>query len=644
MIRIADMFLLAATKLRTHRVRTGITVSVAGLLFGLLVFVVLVTQGFFDSVQNFSSEGLNSKTVISIVHTNMDGYFNVYEHRNDVALVADVEKAHNELVARKKAAAQKYGVDYNAATDDPSPVIIDPQTKQKVIGEASLDNVSVRKVVDARQKAEIKPFDIQAYIAPYSSAHVLGRQDTLMPTDGRFVYMKDGKETVNAEDMNKSMYNYGAPGSELDNPQLSVLNETVTKPFIASTSFDPQKGEIPVIIPYSAAEKLLGYKSLAKDAKQADRLQRLSDVRRRISEVTVSFCYRNQASLQLLNLATMQREEMDRNKTNADYQAPSLQYTVTDVKSCGAVAVAKDVRTYTEKKMMDNRVLYEKEIGTYIGDPFQQKITVRGVGISSDFNNYDMAFSISGSITSMLSSWLGFGTWTVPEQLLAQVPAENRPDQVFKSVPDPSSNGGFYMPDSYLVEFGDKEQARQLLKKIGGLGGGPVGGNVYASPFGSGVLMIDELKNAFSTILFWALVVVGGIAVIILGGMIGRTVADGRRESAIFRAIGAKRSDIVAIYGAYTGLLSLRVVIFAGLLGGALAMIVELLWWRDATLGARLAYAASDTTKEFHLISVLSWYIPVIIGTILVVGMVASIIPIIRNARRNPIQDMRDDG
>ena len=37
------------------------------------------------------------------------------------------------------------------------------------------------------------------------------------------------------------------------------------------------------------------------------------------------------------------------------------------------------------------------------------------------------------------------------------------------------------------------------------------------------------------------------------------------------------------------------------------------------------------------------WYIPVVAGVIILVGMVASIIPIILGARRNPITDMRDD-
>ena len=83
--------------------------------------------------------------------------------------------------------------------------------------------------------------------------------------------------------------------------------------------------------------------------------------------------------------------------------------------------------------------------------------------------------------------------------------------------------------------------------------------------------------------------------------------------------------------------------VFALVLGSVLALTAHLLLWRDATIGARLAYAAVDTTKEFYLFSIASWYIPLVLGAILAVGLVASIIPIIFGTRRNPIRDMRNE-
>ena len=47
MIRLTDAVVLAHTKLRVHRIRTGIAIAIAGILFGLIGAVVIVTQGIF---------------------------------------------------------------------------------------------------------------------------------------------------------------------------------------------------------------------------------------------------------------------------------------------------------------------------------------------------------------------------------------------------------------------------------------------------------------------------------------------------------------------------------------------------------------------------------------------------------------------
>ena len=47
MIRLIDAMTLAYTKLRTHKIRTGLTIGVAGILFGLILAVIMVAQGVF---------------------------------------------------------------------------------------------------------------------------------------------------------------------------------------------------------------------------------------------------------------------------------------------------------------------------------------------------------------------------------------------------------------------------------------------------------------------------------------------------------------------------------------------------------------------------------------------------------------------
>ena len=327
---------------------------------------------------------------------------------------------------------------------------------------------------------------------------------------------------------------------------------------------------------------------------------------------------------------------------------PSIIYTIPDDTSCGAVTIEKDTRTSAEKHQADALVSYQKEIGEYPGEPEQQKVIMRAIGLSGDAPTDQIAGSAGAMVMGLLGSWLSYGNnWTIPNGMLARVPESLRPTTLF---PDPNDEKGrnealgkMIQIESYLVEFSDKQEARTVLQRGGAFGGVIEDNALSVSPFGSGTLMVNEVKHWFEIGLMWALAIVGGVAFIILAGLIGRMVSDGRRESAVFRAIGARRADIGRIYGMYTLLLAVRVVIFAAVLGLVLSFAVDVWLSSDATVGARLAYAAVDTSKEFHFISLASWYVPVILGAIVVVSLLASIIPILLGARRNPITDMRND-
>ena len=638
MIRFGDAFLLAYTKLRVHRMRTGIAVGVSGILFGLIAGVIIVAQGVFSSVDNFSDVGLNNRVILQVTHYDSGPQFNEYEHQADPAFVSEVEAAYNAMVAKKAAAAKKYGIPYVASVDDPSPVAIDPQTKQKVIKQSSLGDAVVQTLVAKKRQENTTPFNINEYRKKYPSSRVIQEFKPLQPSAGTLTYMKGSKESLSAEKTPQQMY-----GGQDSPPMLTVLDQSLSQPFISSTKFDASKGEIPVIIPYHDAEKLLGYKKMSSSAPPQEKLERLKQVREHIGDVTAHYCYRNTASQALLSQAVAQQGEMKDGALDANYVKPALQYTLPSETSCGPVGIAKDTRTAEQKRQLSQQVAFEKEIGTYIGEPEQHLLTLRGVGISGDLGTGGMS-SMADATQALFSSWLGYGTWNIPSGMLASVPSSAKPAAIFSqsSTTDDGRQQLFFGVDSYLLEFQDKTEARTAIGSLGILGGS-ISGDTFAQPFGSGVLVVDELRDMFTKVLLWVLVTVGGVAVIILASIIGRTVAEGRRESSIFRAIGASRLDIAGVYGTYVVLLCLRVVIFSAVLAVGLALVVEVLNWREATVGARVAYAAADTTKEFHLFNLGSPYLLWIGATIIVAGCLASIIPIMLGARRNPIKDMRND-
>lgn len=632
-----DIFILARTKLRSHRVRTGITVAIAGLLFGLIIALVTVIQGVFTSVGNYSNVGLNNRTLINVGYSPQASSFNEYEHLSDSEFVKEVETTYKADIANKQAIAKKYSVEYDPASSDPSPIGTDPITKQKVITNDGAANLIVQRIAQQRRDAVSKKFSISDFLKPYKTAE-LRTMRVVQPASGALTYMKSGQENqqVSSKRFEEQMATQGSGTS------LTILDESVSKPFIVSTKFDPAKGEVPVILPFSGAEKLLGLSQLSKDASSKERQERMRYVRAHVGDITASFCYRNEASRVLLGQAVAQQDELKRAAGNKDYVKPTLLYSAPGKDDCSPITIQSDTRSATEKQAETNRVLFEKETGAWLGEPMQRKVVVRGVGISGDDGSAAATLSAGTLATSLLNSTLGFGTWSVPQDLFNKLPADARPGEIFDEAKAVNGTQAFAQSfQSYLVEFSDRSEARALLERTGAFTGSI--GEVSAFPFGSGTLFVDEMRTWVGRALFWVLLAIGAIAVIVLWGVIGRTIADSRRESAVFRAIGATRLDIATVYGLYAVLLSLRVVLFACVLGLGLALLIDLLFSGSATLEAQLAYAAVDTHMQFHFFGLESWYLLAVVGVIVLAGMVASIVPIILGSRRNPIGDMRDE-
>lgn len=640
MIRFIDAVTLAHTKLRTHRIRTGIAIGIAGILFGLILGVIFVTQGVFDSINRFGKEGLNDRAVINVMQ--MDNPFRAYDFVRNKEFIAEVKQQHADQIVKKQAAAKKFGIPYNPERDDPSPVLIDDEAKEEYLEDVG------HPAVQAAAQARTKPsnFDIYSYVKSYGSTIIhSGNKSLVNLPNASLDQMIDGKEFSSETGDGPKNLNYNNSGPR----SLTVTSQSLVDPFINKESgFDPTKGEIPMVLPFSDAEKLLGLEPLKKDATTQDKYDRLKDVRRRVGEVTAAFCYRNNASKQLVSEAKSQLSNEKKNKNKESYVKPILRYILPADDSCGAVTTAYDNRTAREKDYDARQVAFEKELGIYAGDPEQYKVILRAVGISGDTPSVSGgAFNVADMVNSLLGSWLGYDAWIIPSELLKQVPEAQRPEVIFGGIwAEDSINAHFEQKgsmNSYLVEFKDQSEAQRFMKDNSVMDLKGKGYVAFANPFGSSMLLIEDMKSYFQTILMWTLLVVGGVAVIILGSVIGRTVSEGRRESSIFRAIGARRGDIGLIYGTYAFLLSLWVVVFTVALGLILSLTVEVWIGKEATLATRYAYAAAETDATFHFFGLFSLYVPLVVVAIIIFGMIASIIPVILSARRNPMKDMRDD-
>lgn len=406
-------------------------------------------------------------------------------------------------------------------------------------------------------------------------------------------------------------------------------------------------GSIPILAPLSAVEELLGLQSLPASASAAERLERTKEVRARAPNIRFGVCYRNSTSASLLERAIATQQDIERNRNKKDYRQPDLVYGLP-AEPCGEVPIVRDERSKAEKELAAKQQEFDRIFGT--PDPEQRIITFRIVGVMPDieFGLGGPALSINEIIRSLVASSLG-GGWFTPAEAAAKDPFLNT---LFTA---PSIFSG---PESLYVEFDTATQAKAFIEKETcepdiaeiGFDGNPVQyciehgmGPFDIMPFGSNSLALEDARKGFGKLFGWAALGVSIIAGIIMMGTVGRMIADSRRETAVFRAIGAKRLDIAEIYLVYAICLSLLVAIFALATGLTVALYADHHWSTEATIHALTAYNAHDLNKTFSLYGWHTSNVLAIVGLALVAGLLSAVFPLLRNLCRNPIQDMRDE-
>jgi hypothetical protein len=396
---------------------------------------------------------------------------------------------------------------------------------------------------------------------------------------------------------------------------------------------------IPVIAPISKVEKALGLKQLAKNANAEKRLERTRYIRDHAQEATFNVCYRNSVSEAQIQNAVTTKQEIEQNKNNKEYQKPSLIYGLPNPGSCAPAPILEDKRTAQEKKLADKQKEFQRMFGQET-EPAQQLLTFRVVGISPDA--YSAAsFSGVGSLVASIAGSTLQGQWVVPKQLFNSMP--NRNDFTKFIQPTERSNTSFtFDMTSTIVEFSNAEQAKNFVSKEG-CGNDYCDGPTTVTYFGSNSVLINDLKKQAYYGLAYTAIGVGAIAIVIMMGMVGRVITDSRRETAVFRAIGAKRNDIRLIYFSYTFILSVIIAIFALTLGFIGAIILNSQFSPIVTAQAHLTYIFADDSIKFHFVGIWWQALLALIGLVVVSGLAGVLLPLSRNVTRSPIKDMRDD-
>lgn len=644
MITLADSLQLAYTKIRTRRIRLFVVLFVSSLLFSILVAGSLIVTGALDSFRAFSQEGFTDRYIVAGQYQDSDTYNNGGSG-GDPAVIARAEALQKDLETRKKAEAKRLGIEYVA--DDTDKAVYDDGNGGKTLNTQSSIGRQVVEEFDASnpQKVDLNRFKQQVPGADTYYQAVTVSNGFGGGTKPALNIVADGKEQEPQKIMSYS------PGMTKGLAGLSdswtLMDDELLQPFVLKgQSLKMQDdGVVPIIASYSAAQEVLKLPVLSVKATGQEKKARLIDVRERIAGKTFTICYRNASSANDLQAAIQQQADLKANQGKKDYQKPDY-ITAPSSEPCKAPVVQRDARSAEEKQLAQKQASFDRTFGKV--DPVSQLITYRIVGVSPD-RTIPVGMSVNDILSSVLASSIG-ANWASPMQVREKLPVS---EDIFKVS---AADQTLIPQQTYFAEFHEASTARTALKEKtcvltypgmtleeGQISCSRKTNPFYLQTFGSASIAVDEFQVLFRKFQLVAAAVIGVIAAVILMGMVGRIIADARKETAVFRALGASRLSVSQIYVTYTIYVALITVIIALLLGFGLAVWVDNSLSPDTSVTMALLFNTSDLSRQFHFYGLDFYDVGLIAVAIIGASVLGSLIPIAHNVQRNPIRDMREE-
>lgn len=662
MISLKNSFTLVLTKLKVRKIRMIITLVVSGLMFAVLFFAVMFFEGFFfESLPKFAEDTLSSKNILEGNYTKIvdtyDGSIDDEEKR-----VLD-EKLEQEVERRVKR-AKELGVelDRKQLKENLMPYSVSEDENGKKILWLNRENPITEELMKTRRKEMFENTKkASERMVKGSGAKemnyglVVSRNEKykgfLMKKDGKYDFVEKNYKKM------KDMKVRGDEGFELYSTVLAPKD--IYEPFLVDKhGWTPKSKKIPIMLPVDALESVLGLKKLESGATSKDNFARLKEVREKSAGLTINMC--------LLNSVAMARnsEAVAYQKMSAEKQKEQkVVYNVSDANACAVPTVVKDTRTELEKKEEEKMARMTEEFEGVPMNAEAKEVEFQVVGVLPPKPGYDGDFV--DSLLKMMSGQIMESSFVPMDMLQKMENPENFETMFWKVQYEEEGYPILEDADSTVktyFEYDTPEKARSALEKqyCGNLDGtSGIDGEIvekmedekckgyksefYLSSFGSRSADLLDMRDFFYRVVGVIGTVITVISVIIMMGVIGRVIGDSRRETAVFRAIGFKRFDIMTVYLSY-GLVLAGIVATISLAMAMLGIHIMNLKFADA-LTAKAAWIYNVKNYDLRF-SMMGWNLQsmvVIVGVILAVGLVGTLLPLLRSVRRNPINDMRDE-
>lgn len=662
MISIIDAFALARAKRRSKRVLMIIAIIASGLLFGILYGAIIVSDGVSKSADQYIQDIQSGKYLVKSSPNIPSSVFGSSANSLSQKTIDELQLLQSKYIANQKAIAKKAGVTFDENSIGKI-IVPDPYASQNLplnqrvtinrsspVYEEYLQKLQSDYVLTAKNKLS----DLKQVASKYkATSYHIDRTASVGPTN--LYYLKDGKENLsnigqNNNYVNSDLSTYGYLVASVQNSTYSFMDDSLINRFILPANKRKTNATaIPVVMTTEEAVNVFGKQlNISKEPSNNNIVGRVNWIKKlqdKINGVTYQVCYRNNADISQLEQIAQTNQEIESNKNNSNYTVPSLVYNMPTT-PCGDITVKLDTRTKAEIDEANHQIEVKKQLGTYLV-PGRHLFTFQIVGVMpASSSEQKSTNNLFGFTTDLLSAQYDSGAM-IPLQMYRNMPEHARQENILLNNQLVGSNYSVLdeagIVDT-IVEFSSLNNARQFINNEGCLpSNSQCSKPFYLESFGSNYLLINDLNTMISKSMFTMFPIFLAVAGIIMGITMARVIIDSRRETAIFRAIGAKRIDIIITYMIYSIDITIRVIIFGLVLGGSIALLVQTLFSALVTNYAKVAYGVYSGGQVFNFIGFPIKLLVLLTICIIVVDLLATLPALLRNIRRNPIRDMREE-
>lgn len=652
MIRPSYALKLARTKLRSKRGMLFASIIVASLLFAALIATVIIFSGAEKSASDFIRKAGNDRYLVKVSPNIPQSEVGI---PSDPSLeqIREIKAFEVQYYKNLREKYESLGIEYDETSEvsalQPAAWKSEslPEEQRVSINFASpvIEEMRNQRYEQYLETATNRFSDLKKVGDKYDAGGYYVERPSMLPSIPGLRLVQDGKEDFGSSELKGGFTPQGIYVNAIYNGIYSFSDQQLLSRYILTTDTSELKG-IPVVVSAQEAASLFGEEFGIGDEPEAPSERRvwLKEIQTKLNGVIYQSCYRNSAELALLDKIQRDYAEIESNKDVEGYKKPSLLYEYpTSV--CGDITVQEDTRTSIERQADARTEETQKRLGTYV-EPMHHLLTFQIVGFVDSQPYSDYSTGLNEYVQSLLVAQdNGSASLAIPLQMYESLPDELKVDNIQHEY---SIQSSYQATDDFvprILEFATIDNARSFLdNEVCPSSSLSCDKQFYGDPYGSNYLILDEIGKLFGRIATIAFPAALGLAAIIIWFTISRIMAENRKETAVYRAMGAKRRDVTGIYFVYILLVAVRIALVSIVLGVAAAFAVDYFYGQILTDTAVSAFGIIDGAPRFSLFGLDSSLLWIVVGSIFAVSFIASIQPLIRNVQRSPIRDMRDDG